>query len=180
MTDDASAPVLHPDLDVARYGAKHDGDRFVGFWLALLIQARHGGVQPAAVRTRRILDRFWSGRELRIALEAVGDAVVNDHLRDAAAVYFTSCLTDPQYSSTMWRMNRIEPEKLRDKMALEAANTLALLADSAALGGWAGRLPTLLTDGFLEALAPQGAKELAEAVARNPSAQRAMELTVGE
>ncbi|MGV8846985.1 DUF6553 family protein [Tessaracoccus sp.] len=179
MTEEA-APDLHPGVRVARYGKNNDGDRFVGFWLALLIEARHAGMQPATVRTRRILDRFWSGKDVQSALQAVGDDVMNDHLRDAAHVYFTSCLTDPQYSSTMWRMNRIDPEKLRDKMARETANTLALLADSAALQGWAGRLPALLTDGFLEALAPQGAKELAEAVASNPSAQRAMELTAAE
>ncbi|MDO5737388.1 MAG: hypothetical protein Q4P15_13035, partial [Propionibacteriaceae bacterium] len=94
-----------------------------------------------------------------------------------AEVYFVSCLTDPQYSSGMWRMNRIEPDKLRDKMSRDTANGLALLADSGALEGRTLRLPELLTDGLLRALAPQGAEELAAAIAHNSSAMRAMELT---
>ena len=170
-------PSLHPDLEAARYGRNHAGDHFVGFWLELMIEARHGRLRPVAVRTRRLLDRFWAQPAVSTALATVGDSAFNDQLSDAAAIYFTSCLTDPQYSSTMWRMNRIEPEKLRNKMATETANTLALLADSGGLVGPGARLPDLLTDGFLKALAPNGATELAEAVAQNPAAMRAMELS---
>lgn len=179
MSDDPN-PRLHPDLEAARYGPKRDGDRFVGLWLNLAIEARHERLRPVSVRTRRLLERFWSGREVQAALAAVGTRAFNEQLRDAAEVYFTSCLTDPQYSSTMWRMNRIEPDKLRDRMARDTANMMALLADSGALTGEASQLPALLTDGLLRVLAPHGAEELAAAVARNPSAVRAMEMTEQE
>ncbi len=165
--------MLHPDLDRARYGKKHDGDRFVGFWLALVTHARQSG-RGDARQARRILDRFWAGGEVRQALESVGLLAVHEQLRDAAARYYSTCLTDPQYSSTLWRTNRIEPEKLRAKMAKETAATLALLADSHGLTGMSQRLPILLTDGLLRALAPHGAEELGRAVAGDPSAVHAL------
>lgn len=168
--------MLHPDLVLARYGKGNDGDRFVGFWLELMVEARHGHLRAVTMRAHRLLNRFWSGKDVQAALAAVGDDLFNDQLRDAAEIYFASCLTDPQYSSGMWRMNRIEPDKLRDKMARDTANGLALLADSGGLVGRGLRLPELLTDGLLRALAPQGAEELAGAIAQNPSAMRAMEL----
>lgn len=173
---DDPQPMLDPALETARYGKLRDGDRFVGFWLALVMEAKQRRLRPTEREARRILERFWSGRDVRAALAAVGVKAFNDQLRDAAKVYFTTCLTDPQYTSTMWRMNRIEPDKLRKKMAVDTANTLALLAESGGLVGEAVQLPTLLTDGFLNALAPHGAEELGEAVARNPSAVRAMEI----
>ncbi len=174
MSDDPT-PMLDPHLEVARYGKKHDGDRFVGFWLALVIEGRQYRLRPDIRQTRRVIERFFSGREIQAAVASAGEEAVNDQLRDAAAVYFDSCLTDPQYANTMWRMNRIEPEKLRDKMARDAANALALMADAGVLEGAARRLPALLTDGFLRAVAPHGADELGAAVAGNPSARRAME-----
>lgn len=168
--------MLHPDLDRARYGKNHDGDRFVGFWLELVTQARQHHGRADARLARRILDRFWARAEVRQAVESVGQQGVHEQLLDAAAVYYTTCLTDPQYSSTMWRTNRIEPQKLRAKMAKETAGTLALLADSQGLSGMSQALPTLLTDGLLQALAPYGAEELAKAVAADPSAVRALEV----
>lgn len=175
MNGSESAP-LDPHLELARYGRKHDGDRFVGFWLALVIEGKQYGLRSDARQTRRIMDRFFSGREVRAALEAVGVDALHEQLRDAATVYYNSCLTDPHYSSTLWRTNRIEPEKLRNKMARDTATTLALLADSNGLVGVARTLPVLLTDGLLRALAPHGAEELGRAVAQNPSAVRAMEV----
>lgn len=175
MSDD-SGPMLHPDLEVARYGRKHDGDRFVGFWLALMVEGRQHRVRSNTRETRRTLDRFYAGREVEAAFESVGPGAIYEQLRQAAAVYFTSCLTDPQYSNTLWRTNRIEPEKLREKMAGDTAATLAALAGSGGLVGWAVQLPILLTDGFLDALAPLGAEELGMAIAKNPWAMRAMEI----
>ncbi len=175
MNDSQSAS-LHPALELARYGKKHDGDRFVGFWLGLVVESRQYALRSDARPMRRILDRFFSGREVVAALAAVGPAALYEQLLDAATVYHTSCITDPQYSSTMWRTNRMDPEQLRGKMARDTANTLGLLADSGALVGLARPLPTLLTDGLLNALAPHGADELGRAVARNPSAVRALEV----
>ncbi len=117
---------------------------------------------------------------MQAATASAGQEAVNEQLRDGAQVYFASCLTDPQYSNTLWRTNRIEPVKLRSKMARDTANTLALLADSGVLEGVARQLPSLLTEGFLGALAPAGAEELGAAVSANPSAVRAMELAAGE
>lgn len=176
MPMDDPQPMLDPAMEMARYGPAHDGDRFVGFWLALIMEARQRRLRPAERQARRILDRFWAGRDVQAALATVGDTAFNDQLRDAAGVYFRTCLTDPQYASTMWRTSRIEPEKLREKMARDTANTLALMADSGGLVGNAAQLPTLLTDGLLGALAPHGAEELAKAIAGDPSAVRAMEL----
>ena len=174
--DDRQPESLHPAVELARYGKKHDGDRFVGFWLALVIEGRQYGLRSDTRQTRRVIDRFFSGREVAAALEAVGVETLYEQLRDAARVYYDSCLVDPQYSSTLWRTNRIEPEKLRGKMARDTAHTLGLLADSGALVGLARPLPTLLTDGLMRSLAPYGAEELARAVAQNPSAVRAMEV----
>lgn len=175
MSDDPT-PTLDPHLEVARYGRKHDGDRFVGFWLALVVEGRQNRVRLDVRQTRRVVERFFSGRDVRAAVASAGAEAVEDQLRDAAAVYFNSCLTDPQYANTLWRMNRIEPGKLRDKMARDAVNALALMSDAGVLQGAARHLPILLTDGFLRAVAPHGAQELGDAVAKNPSALGAMEV----
>ena len=74
----------------------------------------------------------------------------------------------------------MEPEKLREKMARDAANTMALMADAGVVVGAARSLPALLADGFLRAVAPHGAAELGAAVAGKPSALRAMEGTTDE
>ncbi len=174
--DDNEPASLDPALELARYGKKHDGDRFVGFWLALVIEGRQYGLRSDTRATRRIVQRFFSGRDVAAALDTAGALAVHEQLRDAASVYYNSCLIDPQYSSTLWRTNRIEPERLRGKMARDTANTLGLLADSGVLVGGAKQLPTLLTDGLLRSLAPHGAEELSRAVAQNASAVRAMEV----
>ncbi|MGO1384481.1 MAG: DUF6553 family protein [Arachnia sp.] len=173
--DDGQSPALHPALALARYGKKHDGDRFVGFWLALVIEGRQYGLRADTRQTQRIVKRFFAGRDVVAAVGLIGADALHEQLRDAAEVYYDSCLSDPQYSSTLWRTNRLEPEKLRGKMARDTAKTLGLLGDSGALAGLARPLPTLLTDGLLGSLAPHGAEELARAVAQNPSAVRAME-----
>ena len=178
--DDETTPIPDAALERARYGKKHDGDRFVGFWLALVMEGRQYGVRPNFRQTRKVVEHFLMGRDMQAATASAGQEAVNDQLRDGARVYFASCLTDPQYSNTLWRTNRIEPVKLRSKMARDAANTLALLADSDVLVAVAAQLPTLLTEGFLGALAPAGAEELSAAVAANPSAVRAMELAAGQ
>lgn len=174
MAEGQQAP-LNPALEIARYGKKHDGDRFVGFWLALMIEGRQYGLRSDTRQTWRVVERFFKGREVSAAVQTAGRESLYEQLRDAAKVYYDSCLTDPQYSSTLWRNNRIEPEKLRGKMARDTAHTLGLLADSGALAGMAQRLPSLLTDGFLRSLAPHGTEELGRAVAQNPSAVRALE-----
>lgn len=175
MTDEAPR-AMHPALELARYGKKHNGDRFVGFWLALVIEGRQYGLRSDVRQTRRIVEKFFLGKDVKAALGSAGQDALFEELRDAARVYYGSCLVDPQYSSTLWRTNRIEPEKLRNKMARDTAVTLAVLADSGVLKGIARTLPVLLTDGLLRTLAPHGADELGRAVARSGSAVRAMEV----
>ena len=172
--NDASMPALHPSLELVRYGKKHDGDRFVGFWLLLATQARRLLGRPDARQTRRSVEQFFASREMKRAIESAGLVAVHEQLLDAAAVYFGTCLTDSQYSTTMWRTNRLEPEKLRGKMAKDTADILGLLEDSGALHGAAQQLPAILTDALLRSLAPHGAEELSRAVAGNPSAARAL------
>ena len=108
------------------------------------------------------------GREVTAAREALGQRVIDDQLRDAAAVYFQTCLTDPQYSSVVWGMNRLQPEQLRAKAAKDAATTLEAVVGSRASGP-AEALPGLLIDGFLEVFGEPGRDALRDAVAKKPS-----------
>lgn len=158
----------------ARYGTTEDGDRFVGFWLALALWARQYRGRSDALACRRTIEQFWKDPDVRAAVESVGMSAVHAELLDAAVVYFGTCLTDSQYSSTMWRTNRLEPEKLRAKMVRDTVDILAVLEDSGAVRGSARGLPSILTDALLRTLAPHGAQELSGAVAGNASAARAL------
>lgn len=158
MPDDA----LHPALDLARHG-NGNGDKFLGLWVALMVMARNGS------DTRRTIVEFVSDRDVVAAVDAVGEGPVLEQLRDAAAVYFTTCLTDPQYSSTMFGMKRLSVDQIHAKAADEAAHTLRMMLDSQALDGVAAGLPDALVGGFLDALAPQGEQPLRAALAKHPA-----------
>ena len=171
MSDESSPADV---LMRARYGANNDGDRFVGFWLALSTRAGQNTGRSDAQACRRTIEQFWKARDVRAAVESAGLSGVNAELLDAAVVYFGTCLTDSQYSSTMWRTKRLEPEKLRSKMAKDTVDILALLEDSGVLRESTQGLPAILTDALLKTLAPHGAEALSRAVAENPSAARAL------
>lgn len=159
---------LDPALRRARYGKREDGDRFLGFWLTILVHARQDRLTPSLRHVRRAIESFYAGREVRAAVVAVGLQEVQDQLRDAAAVYFQTCLTDPQYSSVAWGMNRLQPDQLRAKAANDAASALASIVDCRA-GGVAEELPGLFVDGFLEVFGEPGRDALGLALAKRPS-----------
>jgi len=168
MSDDDARSTLHPAVRLARYGKHDDGDRFLGFWLSLMIDARQHRLTPSLTRMRRAIEGFYGGREVTAAREALGQRVIDDQLRDAAAVYFQTCLTDPQYSSVVWGMNRLQPDQLRAKAAKDAAATLEAVVGSRASGP-AETLPGLFVDGFLEVFGEPGRAALRDAVAKKPS-----------
>ncbi|MHA6523292.1 DUF6553 family protein [Tessaracoccus sp. G1721] len=168
MSDDDARSTLHPALRVARYGKHDDGDRFLGFLLSLMIDARQHRLTPSLTRMRRTIEAFYSGRDVKAAREAVGQETIDAQLRDAAAVYFQTCLTDPQYSSVVWGMNRLQPEQLRAKAAKDAAGTLEAVVGSRATGP-AEALPGLFVDGFIEVFGDPGREALRDAAAKKPS-----------
>ena len=159
---------LDPTLRRARYGKRDDGDRFLGFWLTILVHARQDRLTPSLTQVRRAVEGFYAGREVRAAVAAVGLPAVQDQLRDAAAVYFQTCLTDPQYSSVVWGMNRLQPDQLRAKAAKDAASALAALVECRA-GSPAEELPPLFVDGFLEVFGEPGRDALRPALAKRSS-----------
>lgn len=168
MSDDTRAP-LDPVLHRARYGPRDDGDRFVGFWLNLVVDGRQQRLTPSLTRVRRAIEQFFAGREVRSAREALGDDAVNAQLRDAATVYFQTCLTDPNYSAGVWGMNRLQPEQLRVKTAKDAAGTLTAIVESRGATGPAASLPSLLVDGFVQVFGDPGRAALRDAVATKPA-----------
>lgn len=152
-------------LTLARYGRLRDGDRFVGLWVELMVAARQ------ASDGRRIVKSFFRGDVAR-AVDTAGQQVVADELRDAARLYFASCLTDPQYTSTMFGMKRLPDEEIRGKIANETASALATLAASGTVDGAASALPGALIDGYVDALGPDSEADLRAAAARHPAAAR--------
>lgn len=163
MSDDPHDQ-LDPALRRARYGRGGDGDRFVGLWLSIMVAARQLKLTPSLAGVRRTLDSFFRSRDLRAALDAVGEAPVVDQLRDAATVYFQTFLTDPNYSSVVWGMNRLQPDQLRAKAAKDAAQMLVALVGSRA-GGLSASLPAVLIEGFVEVFGEPGREALRAAAA---------------
>lgn len=158
-------------LELARFGARRgQGDKFVGFWLELAIEARNYPRVRDARAARRVVERFYRG--IGAAIEEAGVEALNSELRDASGLYWNSCLTDSQYSSTLFGMKRLSVEELRGKAANEAAELIGLLADTGVLSGPSAGLPGLVVDGFLTAF-PEASAELRAAVERRPSAVEA-------
>lgn len=148
-------------LHLARFGRKNDGDRFVGLWVELFVSARQQGNAVRAVK------RFFKGDVAR-AVDAVGIDAVAAGLRDAARIYFETCLTDPQYSSTLFGMKRLPQEEVTGKMAVETALVLGLLAH-AGLEGPARHLPSALIGGYTDALGPAAEADLRAALETRPA-----------
>lgn len=152
---------MNDALHLARYGKKNDGDRFVGLWVELFVSARQQGNAVRAVK------RFFKGDVAR-AVESAGVDDVATALRDAARVYFETCLTDPQYSSTLFGMKRLPQEEVHGKMAVETALLLGLLAH-AGLEGPSETVPGALIGGYADALGPDAVTDLRAALETRPA-----------
>lgn len=144
ITVNENRPDLHPALRRARYGSEGDADRFIGFWLALIMDAR----QPGHSRIRRTVRDFFAAKELQAALAEAGQQAVDDELTDAATIYWTTCRTDPQYSSKMLGYGRLQPQAIEKKASRELANTVHAMTISKAMTGPAESLGSLLQAGF--------------------------------
>ena len=65
MSDDDARSTLHPAMRPARYGKHDDGDRFLAFWLSLMIDARQHRLTPSLTRMRRTIEGFYAGRDVK-------------------------------------------------------------------------------------------------------------------
>ncbi|MDO5677777.1 MAG: hypothetical protein Q4G35_09775 [Propionibacteriaceae bacterium] len=171
LTDPAD---MHPALALARYGKARKADLFLGFWLALIVEAQQ--MMPNPRTARRHVEKFFAGRDVLTALTETGAESVDAELSDAARVYFVSGLADPGYGSTMMRMRRLTAAQVREKAALEVVRAASLIVEA----GLDQRLVGLLVSGYLAALAPHGAHELREAAQRYPQAQTLLESALEE
>ncbi|MCC2594089.1 hypothetical protein LKO27_11795 [Tessaracoccus sp. OS52] len=156
-------------LERARRGPKGNVDKFLAFWLHLLVEGKqpHGST-PAQVR--RAMDKLFRDKDVQAARDAVGDATLAAEFRDAALAYFRTCLTDPGYTTTLWRTKRLEPAQIEAKAAKDAAAIIGALAQSNALEGFAERLPALAAHGFVDAFGPESEAALRLAVGKDPAA----------
>ena len=164
---------MHPALALARFGKARKGDLFLGFWLALITEAQQS--RPNVRTATRHTEKFFAGRDVQTALLEVGDAVYTE-LADAARVFFASGLDDTAYSSTMMRMRRLTGQQVREKAAHQVVRTASLILDARL----DQRLIGLLVRGYLDALAPHGARELREAWDKYPQAQPLLESALEE
>lgn len=148
-------------LERARFGRRlGTGDRFVGFWLELAVAGRNASLGGDRRNVARTIRAFFKGT--RAAVDEAGVDALHAELRDAAQLYWGSCLTDPQYSSTLFGLKRLDDAELRGKIALEYAQAARLMVDSGALLGPAADLPGLYLDGLL--LAAPGLQDQVRAV----------------
>src|SRR5690606_23870700 len=145
-------------------------DRFLAFWIEILTEGRQSRIQVAGPRVRKAIQRFLRDADVAAARAASGDEAVLAELEDAATLYFATCLTDQQYTSTLFRSKRLEPSQVEAKAATDAASALGGLGDSGALDDFTSRLPAALARGFLAALPAGGDEALRAAIARNRSA----------
>ncbi len=117
-------------LERARFGRRlGTGDRFVGFWLELAVAGRNASLGGDRRNVARTIRAFFKGT--RAAVDEAGVDALHAELRDAAQLYWGSCLTDPQYSSTLFGLKRLDDAELRGKIALEYAQAARLMVDSA-------------------------------------------------
>lgn len=165
---------MHPTLALARYGKRRKTDAFLGFWLAIIVEAQQ--MRPNQRTVRKHIEKFHAGRDVRTALDEVGRASFDAELQDAARIYYASGLEDSSYTSTLMRMKRLSAGQVREKAAMEVVRTAAFILDA--------RLePTLirlLVTGYLQALAPHGPRELREAMERYPQTQEPLEAILGD
>ncbi|MEZ5088007.1 MAG: DUF6553 family protein [Tessaracoccus sp.] len=166
-----------PELETYRRGPKGDIDRFLGFWIDLIVVGKQAQSRGTVKRARRAVKDLVSVRPVRAALEGGGEEALADGLRDAAKVYFETCQTDSQYGAILFGTKRMNGTQIMNKAAGETAGAIAVLANSGALEGFATRLPRVLVDGYLGAFtAEDAAAALRAAVARSESASSVAEL----
>lgn len=159
-------------MELARRGPKGNIDRFLALWLNLLVDGKQAGLGTSVAQVRRAVDHFFGDKQLQAARAAAGDDALADELRNAAEVYFQTCLTDPQYSTTLFRTKRLEADQLEAKAAKDAATIIGALAEAKALDGFAARLPGLVAQGFTGAFGAEAEAALRVAVGRNAAASR--------
>lgn len=164
---------MHPALALARFGKRRNADLFLGFWLALIVEAQQ--MRPNLRTATRHVTKFLASRDVQTALTETGQESVDRELTDAARVYYASGLEDSSYTSTMMKMRRLSSAQVREKAALEVVRATALILEA----GLDPRLIELLVHGYLAALAPHGARELREAVQRYPHTQESLERALG-
>ncbi|AQP45609.1 DUF6553 family protein [Tessaracoccus flavus] len=146
----------HPALRLARHGKNDDGDRFVGLWVEVMVAGRQGS------DARRVVKHFFRG-DVAAALDSAGPGAFAVELRDAARIYVASCLTDPQYTSTMFGMKRLADDDVRAKIANETARALSALGVGQEPSG-AELLPVALVGGYRDALGPGSEEALRAAL----------------
>ena len=64
---------MHPALALARFGKRRTADLFVGFWLALLVEAQQ--LRPNVRGAARHAEKFLTGRDVRAAVDEAGTDV---------------------------------------------------------------------------------------------------------
>ena len=167
---------MHPAMDLARRGPRGKVDKFLQLWLALLTDGRQARFEPGRRRTRRTIERFFADRHVRAAETEVGQEALAVELREAAALYFSTCLTDSNYSMTLFRTRKMDPERLLGKVAGEAASAVGVILESQPTGEMASRLPVLLVGGYLDEIGIDGAPALLAALRRVPAAEDSAEM----
>lgn len=163
-------PESNPEVERARFGPG-ETDRFVGFWLMLVVTARQGGMQRPR-QIRRVVQELFDKAEVRAALDVAGAAALHDHLEDAAAAYWVTCQNDPQYSSKMLGMGRLRPQDVERKAARELVTMLIGLVESDSMHGPAEPLGDLVVNGFLKAFGDDALSLLYDAGAKHPAIHR--------
>lgn len=162
MSSDES---LAPELQLARFGRDGKADRFIGFWLEMAVEGRQAKVRLNQRRVHKSLEKFFADQTMRAATSAAGPDAVAGQLREAAAAYFTSCLTDPSYSTLVWGMSRLTPEQVRGKAARDAVDVLAVLAATGP-EGQAADLPGIWVGAFEDIFGEPGLADLRAVMAK--------------
>ncbi len=155
-------------LELARRGPKGNVDRFLAFWIDIITQGRQSHIEAVGGRVRKSVTKFV--RDVAPSAVAVGEDTVVAELQDAARIYFATCLTDSQYTSTLFGTKRLETDQVRRKAAADAAAALGALADAGTFDGLGQRLPGALARGFVDAM-PESEQSLRDAVAGHRSAR---------
>lgn len=139
----------HPAMELARRGPKGKGDTFLGFWLEILTDGRQAKFEASRRRTQKTIDAFFRRAEVVQARQVLGDDAVAHELRDAAALFFHTCLTDVAYTSTLFGAKRVSGDQVVLRAAKDTADAVAVIVQSNAVDPLARRLPSLLLAGFV-------------------------------
>lgn len=165
-----------PAMVLARRGRKGNVDNFLAFWLMLLTDGRQAKFEPSRRRTRKTVERFLAGRDVVEARELLGEDALAAELRDAAALYFNTCLTDSHYATSLFGTKKLQRADVLQKAAVEAAGAIGVLAESGALVGFARRLPELLVSGFVLEVGEDSRELLRAALLKNAGSAPLAEL----